>query len=154
MATSQMRQISSGTASCPLFLTNFGTCAGTLTFVAFIHQYKPPSPSLAELPQKRGIFIFHRKKNKEKLFFPLSNLGLKLLCAATFSTDFFPAKCIAREMWKQLHTCTHTCTHKHRQSRVAGGGGVSVSGSQPWGYNGKAKNDRACGLLNILFDFA
>lgn len=35
-----------------------------------------------------------------------------------------------------------------------GGGLGSVSGSQPQGYNGKAKNDRTCGLLNILFDFA
>lgn len=111
MATSQMRQISSGTASCPLFLTNFGTCAGTLTFVVFIHQYKPPSPSLAELPQKRGIFIFHRKKNKEKLFFQLSNLGLKLLCAATLSTDF-SSKMHSK---RNVEAATHMYTYVHTQ---------------------------------------
>lgn len=49
------------------------------------------------------------------------------------------------------HTCGHTTQAKLHS---AGGGIVAVSGSQPQGYNGKAKNDRACGLLNILFDFA
>ena len=50
---------------------------------------------------------------------------------------------------------THTCAHK-TQAKLhrTGEGVVCVSGSQPQGYNGKAKNDRTCALLNILFDFA
>lgn len=57
-----------------------------------------------------------------------------------------------RKMWNWLHMCTHKTQAKLH--RTLGGGLGSVSGSQPQGYNGKAKNDRTCGLLNILLDFA
>lgn len=112
MATSQTRQISSGIASCPLFLTNFSTCAWTLTFEAFIHQYKPPSPSLGRIaPKQRSVFILHGKKIKKKLFFQLSNLSSKLLCAATFSTVYSSKSYSKKEKCGSSYTCVHICAH-------------------------------------------
>jgi len=148
MATPQMRPISSGTASCPLFLTNFGICAGTLIFVALIHQDNSFSLPGRTAPEQRSTFTLH--KRLVGFFPPLSKLSFRLLCVGqqrflqlTLQQE--------REMWNRLHTCAHKTQAKLHHT---GGGVVCVSGSQPQGYNGKAKNDRTCGLLNILLEFA
>lgn len=108
MATPQMRQISSGTASCPLFLTNFSICAGTLTYVSLIHQDNPPSRSLEELPQSKEASSPFTKKLLG-FFPPLSKLSFKLFWAAQHR--FLQLTLLLeREMWNRLRTHTHMCT--------------------------------------------
>lgn len=107
MATPQMRQISSGKASCPLFLTNLGICAGTLTFASFIHQDNPPSPSLEELPQSREASSPFTKKIVFPPRFPLKTQFQIALCS---SAHVSPANSTARERNVEPATHTHVCT--------------------------------------------
>lgn len=121
MATPQMRQISSGTASCPLFLTNFSICAGTLTFVAFIYEDNPPSPFPGRTaPEQRSIFTFHKKNCWFVLFFfpSLSKLGFTLLCAAQHRFLRLTLL-LERETWNRLHTHTHTYVCTQNTGKVA-----------------------------------
>lgn len=94
--------------------TSFGTCAGTLTFVAFIHQDKPPCPSLTELPRNREASSFFVKKKKGAFFFSFSSFQDSLsncsvqLCSAQVS----PVNPTAgeRSVEAATHTSTHVCT--------------------------------------------
>lgn len=130
-------------------LSFWPTWAGTLTFVAFIHQDSPPSFSLEEWPQNKEAPSTSTKKSQTAFFFsPFQNSVPN--CSVQLSTFLQLTLLQERKMWNWLHTCTHKTQAK---LHCTGGSLGSVSGSQPQGYNGKAKNDRTCGLLNILFDF-
>lgn len=106
MATPQMRQVSSGTASCPHFLTNFGIRAGTLTFVAFIQPTFSLPGRMA--PEQRSIFTFH-KKNGGFFSPPFKTQFQIILCS---SAQVSPANFSVRERVKcgTGYTHTHTCT--------------------------------------------
>lgn len=85
---------------------------------------------------------------------PLLKLSFKLFCAARHR--FLQLTLVWEREWNvELATHIHTRAHKTQAKlHCTGGGIVSVAGSEPQGYNGKAKNDRTCALLNILVDFA
>lgn len=120
-----------------------------LSFTRIPHLLPPGRTA----PKQRSICTFYKNITRFIPPTPLSKLSFQLLCAAQHR--FLQVYPMVLE--RNVEPAPHTYTRVHRtqaKPHRAGGGVGSVSGTQPQGYNGKAKSNRTCGLLNILLDFA